>query len=394
MQWRRWQIGRGKPSAERESGDVAAVLSCDCGARWTCQRERRGRVERCPRCGVEQFLLAASPLPPALPTRKQAAIDWEPQSPHAAKAESPGRAEPSTGPASKLAQQPQDHAPAPAERPDAGQSDAGSRRPIEEHWVEDDATARARWSVWSVRLIAAALAVLVGLTAWLSWEGYRRRTAAAVLEQATTRGTAALVEGDYLQAAAELERAAKAAAALPGDSAAERRATQLYLEAQAWSRLAATDLGDFWLSRAQPDAAANQAAWPDEFQRLFAGRVVVFDAWLRREYDPDAAQRLAAPADRPLLQMDWATLGPSARLQVTLSDDPCFAAVRPGQPQRFIFAVKLAGLRRREEVWTADTVPGSAVLLTQPEPLVRCGLPLDEDLRAQLAEQFKREAGS
>ncbi|MCI0461598.1 MAG: hypothetical protein L0Z62_32005 [Gemmataceae bacterium] len=126
----------------------------------------------------------------------------------------------------------------------------------------------------------------------------------------------------------------------------------------------------------QHAAGVQEREWQADFPHRYQGRALVLDLELRPGLGGRLDYDLLLPVRGELAQAELNDLALLRRLPLE-------------QPQRVVFGVRLASVRREPgRSWVVRFEPDSAVLLTDPEAAVACFLsPDDPEVRALLQRQ-------
>ncbi len=255
--------------------------------------------------------------------------------------------------------------------------------------------------VWRLRpqVALAAVALLVGATTYWGWHAQRRARFSAELESAMTDGRQALAKGDLLTASQRLEVADRAARGLGLTTSTERRAVNLFAEAQIWLDLSPRSMEDFFLARARRATPWDASSAEFEFAQDYRGRTLIVDGWVTRTErwvtPPPGNRRHKVDAPQPkqtfVPVLDWGLAGETYRAELDLRHISRLDHLPPRESARVVFGVTIAGLQRASDdpqKWLIQVEPDSLVLLTVEEPLLRSGWPEhDDDLADVLSRQ-------
>ena len=286
---------------------VSFEIICSCGQAVRGQRSGQAQMVRCSACGAERFVLPFSPLSPVL------------------------------------------------------SATAGPTSP----------TARGRWRFWLGPLLAAGVALLlaVGGIMLLIRHGTPKRTqqnetselsAAERLQHHIAVGRAALAEGSFHRASAELAAALDLGDRLPGQGkTAERR--QL-VQQQREAALLADLLSDSLADIVQHSLGMPEAEWQEEFQRRYAHRAFLLDAVVHRDVSGQYAQNHRHRVGKDEIKIDLKQLKGLELIPFS-------------GPQRLLLGMRLAGVRRDGAAWLIVPEADSGVLITDRAVITALSLP-------------------
>jgi len=241
-------------------------------------------------------------------------------------------------------------------------------------------------------LLLAGVAALLAIG--LAWHHRRQTHYDLVLNVAAEEAQTALAAGDYLAAAERSRAAAEAARILGDDSPRGLAALQLEREANIWARLALTPLDtlvDNLDRAAQSGDPIDPAPIQVEFERLFAGRTILIDAWVTRESQSEASlNKTSAPETTALARLEWMLVGESSRVGIAPLAESAFDKLNADTPTHVLLGCELQSIdppRDPSGSWTVLIRPGSVTLLTEHEPFVRANWPATEPLEPILEQQ-------
>lgn len=376
-------------------GDEPFEVDCPCGTTLSGLRRRRSATLQCPNCREPVYIQPLNPRRPPKPRRGKRQTEWPPTTVAPRREAEPKRRVMIDTPEEQLE-------PAP--------TDTLAR--VRHHlYLRGRAVwERALTRVKAIRpphfsrlqITMAAVTLLVVATAAWQWDRYRQRQFAKDLVAYTEAGIESLAAGEFTKARDELYRADRAARGLRGESPRQRAAQQLYREAVVWSTLAVGSVhrltsGTFDAPPPEPQR------WPEQFNERFMGRSLIFDARLSRvalystslEVDKDSVepQEIEPPQSKAVptgLQLEWAAIGPEARIEVIVPEIPEFASIKLGESRPVLFGARMTGLvpsPTEPGLWWLQLEPESCTPLTLPEPLLHLGWPNDDQLQTLITRQ-------
>lgn len=234
------------------------------------------------------------------------------------------------------------------------------------------------WPLWAGPLLAATL-TLVGSTVavailfgWFGGGQNQTETPSLTAEEWYMQGKSALEEGSH-QLALHAFRQAKLAhqqTPLPTDKA--RRLEQLTKQVELLTLLLEEPL--------QQILRNSLGVRPDEWRRTFdqryAGKTILFDAFVRRESNGEYTMKMPLFAGKSKAKVDLRTLR-------VLRDLPL------NRGTRLLFGAKLTNIREDREYRLVQFDPDSGVLITHPEVLIGTSVLVDDQLKAVIAQQAK-----
>lgn len=370
-------------------------VDCPCGTSLSGFRRRKHASLNCPHCGEAVYVLPLNPRRPPKPKLRKRDTSWPPA------ASSPPR---EAEPARRVTIDPPPEPAAPTPTDTLGR--VRHRLFLRARVVGQSLIARfTQWRLprfSRLQMTLAAVAVLVLVTAGWQWDRFRQRQFAQDLVEHSTLGIELFSEGEFAAARDHLRRADRAARGLRGDSSRQRLAQQLSREADIWSSLALGSIHRL-TSGSVDGPPLEPKEWPQRFYERFMGRCLVFDAQVTRVslYSTEldlAEESLDAevphsnlPAVVPTgLQLEWAAIGPEARIEIHLPDAVAFTDIEIGHPRRLLFGARLVDLQPSPDdpgLWLLFLDPESCTPLTLPDPLEQSGWPDVEHLRSLLAAQ-------
>lgn len=376
-------------------GDEPFEVDCPCGTTLGGFRRRQHATLRCPNCEEAVYIQALNPRRPPKPRRGRKHSDW-----------------PTTTITPRREVEPRRRVMIDSPEEPAGPPPTETFARVRHHLF---LRGRAAWSELHTRAKAirpphfsrlqitmAAVALLVVATAAWQWDRYRQRQFAKDLVAYTSTGIESLAGGDFSAARDELRRADRAARGLRGDSPRQRAARQLYREADIWSSLAVGSIHRLTSGTLNAPPVDPQQ-WPEQFNERFLGRCLIFDARVTRtalyasplkvKQDSVVPQPLDPPQSPAIptgLKLEWAAIGPNARIEVVVPEVPEFASIDIGESRRVLFGARLAGLApspTEPGLWLLRLEPESCTPVTLTAPLEHLGWPDDEQLRTLIAQQ-------
>lgn len=242
-----------------------------------------------------------------------------------------------------------------------------------------------------MRLLLAGAAALLAIG--LAWHHRRQSHYDLVLKVAAEEAQQALAAGDYLAAAEQSRAAAEAARILGDDSPRGLAAMQLEREANVWARLALTPLDtlvDILDRAAQSGDPIDAASIRTEFERLFAGRTILVDAWVSRESPTETSDEANGSQTSTSARLEWMLVGESSRVGIAPLAASAFDRLDADTPTHVLFGCELQSIDPPSEPsgsWTLQVRPSTVTLLTEPEPFVRANWPAAEPLEPILDQQ-------
>lgn len=232
---------------------------------------------------------------------------------------------------------------------------------------------------WRSALVAAVLLLTACLVIVLVWPrghtGLSAEEALAAVRERVAAGARELTEGNYQQAVASFDAAARNAAHRPNllPPREARQLAQLRRQAALLADLSTESLGEM-LTRA---GGLEEREWQAFFERRYKDRAIVFDAVVRR----DAAGRY---------EIDYAVFAGDEPARLELDGLDVLNGLPLEQPRRLLFGARLEIVSREGPgPWVVRFVPNSGVLLTQPAALGPWAGPM---IDPELAEVLNRQA--
>jgi hypothetical protein len=231
--------------------------------------------------------------------------------------------------------------------------------------------------------LTAALLTLVLLSAGIVYFLYPRfkagpaRVTAETITQHIKAGRIALARGGFRLAVHELQTAQSLAERIgePVPGIDRSWLAQWLLQAHLLADLLDSSLEEIvsHASHLEPD----DKAWFADFDQRYRGRSVVFDAEVRR----DAAGKY---------QMNYLVVVDGKQAVLDLTNVQLFKLLPLHKPQRLLFGLRLASVRREAEgSWVIRFDPNRGVLLTDREAAAACS----PQTAAELDELVRRQAG-
>lgn len=362
------------PKAHERSarGEQSFAIRCECGRMLRGRRDVAHREVACPACGAALFIL------PRNPRRRPAGLDSTnvPAVVRTNRTEEDEKSSTATSTASPRGR---------------GLFHRGARSVASAASdIRDSAVKRPFLASGRVRLFLAGLAALMAIT--LAWYHRRQTHYDHVLNVAREEAQGALIAGDYRTAADRSRAAAEAARILRDNTERGRAAVQLAREANVWDRLALTPLESLTaiLDGARSDDGALDVRHAQaEFERLFAGRTILIDAWITVDEGP-SPQGEAQSRPTRTARLEWLLAGNSSRVELALGSESILDALDLAHATRVLVGAELATLEppaAPSASWTMRIRAGSATLMTVPEPFARANWPTVEPLAPILEQQ-------
>lgn len=292
------------------------TVSCDCGATLTGERTEAAQKPSCPACGQSVFVLPACSYPIPASLRRRWAGEEEPV------LEPLPKKKPGKKPRKAKATEPSERRKSDSEK---------SASPKESR---PNLTAEFRRHLTPVRLIALAVGMTVMLMGYVLYRQARFSRAQSTVQTSIDAGMEALKDRRFAEAAKSLTSASAALKLLGRRDDTTRSIHRLAEEATVAAELSDEGLpqmlGELFLAK-DIDGMAKR------FDRLYAGRWLLFDAPLFLVSDEGSKSASEAQLDLPLIV---------ERLPVDVFvDDHRWQSLLSGssaaEPKRMIFAAQL-----------------------------------------------------
>ncbi len=269
-----------------------------------------------------------------------------------------------------------------------------------------------RKQVTPLRLVFAAILMMVVLTAHFQLRRAARDRAEITFRESAEVGMAAFSDGDFFTAAEHLQHAVDALALLQLDTVHAREVRVAAREATAATRLLDATLDEVVAAAERHRAQGRLDAWPDAFRAEFSGQWLVFEATVERFVDADGKTHfrtepytteqgtdVVLDVDLPIFAALWPTADGSgnathrAAVAADASPDPSAAAPARSESQDVIFAAELSSCTLDENgTWHLRFNSGTACLWVHAQAYRRLlGLdPAEETRPADADPEWQR----